>query len=218
MRGVGRPRPSRDWDGDLDLDASLPEIVSAFVENRPPDVDELVTTQWARPDLALCLAIDTSGSMTGDRLATAAVAAAACALRAPDDLSVLTFDRDVTTVRPMGARRDPRKVAVDLLALKGHGTTDLTRVLTRARQELIRSPARRKAVILLSDCRHNANDSDPIAAARRLPGLLIMCPAGDDVSAREFSQRAGALTRAIAEPSDVPGTLTLLLAKLGHLR
>ena len=41
-------------------------------ERRPPDLDELTARDWGRQDLAVCLLVDASGSMSGERLAVAA--------------------------------------------------------------------------------------------------------------------------------------------------
>jgi cobalamin biosynthesis protein CobT len=46
---------------------------------------------WERPDTAVCLVIDRSGSMKGEALASAALAAAAVALRAPAFHAVIAF-------------------------------------------------------------------------------------------------------------------------------
>ena len=82
--GIGRPRqvPAARG-GDLDVDASMDGIVTARGERRPPGLDDLTARDWGRQDLALCLVVDASGSMEGERLAAAATVAAACVLRAP---------------------------------------------------------------------------------------------------------------------------------------
>ena len=74
---------------------------------------------WAKPGTALCLVVDRSGSMGGERLATAAVAAAAVAWRAPDDYSVLAFGRDVVAVKSQDVFRPPERVVDDLLSVAG---------------------------------------------------------------------------------------------------
>ncbi|MDE0804226.1 MAG: hypothetical protein OSA99_13005, partial [Acidimicrobiales bacterium] len=86
-RGIGRMKtmPMDETGGDLDLDSSIESIQLAAATGVAPSVDELTVRTWARPDTALCLLVDRSGSMSGERLAAAAVAAAATAERAPDD-------------------------------------------------------------------------------------------------------------------------------------
>ena len=109
-RGIGRPRavPAH-LGGELDLDASMDAVAAAHAEQRPPGLDELVARDWGRPELAVCLVIDRSGSMSGARLATAAVTAAACLVRAPGEHAVVAFARQGG--RDRAARRQPGPVA-----------------------------------------------------------------------------------------------------------
>src|SRR5690606_16735432 len=57
-------------DGELDLDASIEAVVGARATGSVVDADELRVREWSRPDTALCLLIDRSGSMGGRPLAT----------------------------------------------------------------------------------------------------------------------------------------------------
>ncbi|MEC8070148.1 MAG: hypothetical protein VX143_10775, partial [Actinomycetota bacterium] len=92
-RGVGTmaSSPADRVAGDLDLDASLDGLLHARATGELIDAGDLRVRHWTQPATALALVIDRSGSMSGKRLATAAVAAAACAHRAPVDWSVLAF-------------------------------------------------------------------------------------------------------------------------------
>ena len=63
------------------------------------DADRLRVRGWVQPATALCLLVDRSGSMGGKPLATAALAAAAVASRAPADYSVLAFGKDVVVAK-----------------------------------------------------------------------------------------------------------------------
>ncbi len=209
--GVGRPRvvpASRG--GDLDVDASLDAVVAARAERRPPHLDDLVARDWGRPDLALCLLVDRSGSMHGARLAAAAVTAAACTLRAPAEHAVLAFAREPVVLKPL-ASTQPGRVTVDLvLRLTGHGVTGLAAALRRAHDELAAARASRRLVVLLSDCRAT-DDEDPVPAARRLPELVVLAPAGDADEARAFATRVGARLGTYEGVSAMPGLLTDLL-------
>ena len=92
-RGIGKMalRPYRPDAGDLDLDASMDEIVGARAERRATDADALRVRGWVRPSTAISLLVDRSGSMGGKPLATSAMAAAAVAWRSPADYSVIAF-------------------------------------------------------------------------------------------------------------------------------
>ncbi len=210
--GLGRmvSLPADRASGDLDLDASLEEVIRAKSSSHPPALDALRVRGWRRPKTALALVIDRSGSMSGHRLATAAVAAAACAWRAPDDWSVLAFGEQVLAVKSQDRHRGAPEVVDDLLRLKGHGTTDLAAALGAAHDQLARSNAKRRITILLSDCRATAGD-DALAPARRLSELCIVAPADDDEDAREFAAAIGSRLAMISGPGDVSAAIGRVL-------
>ncbi len=211
-RGVGKLRSVRydEWAGDLDIDASLEPLLLARARGVAPALDELRTSVWTRPAPAICLAVDRSGSMGGNRLAAAAVAAAAVAWRAPDDYSVLAFAEDVIVIKSQDVWRRPGEVVDDLLTLRGHGTTDLANVLRTARAQLARSTSSRRLTILLSDCRPTAG-SDPVCEARALDELFVVAPAKDVDEGEALACAAGGRCAALAGPSEVPSAFENLL-------
>ena len=165
-RGVGRLVTERLRDeGDVDIDASLGAFESPGPKRRI-NVDELRVRSWSKRDTALCLLVDRSGSMGGKPLATSALAAAAVAAREPEDYSVLAFGRDVVVTKSQNVPRAGEDVVNSVLTLRGFGTTDLAAALTAASEQLSRSRAARKVVVLLSDCRSN-EPGDVEAAAER---------------------------------------------------
>lgn len=211
-RAVGRlaTRRWRDAGGDVDLDASLESIVEARAAQAAVDPHDLRVRTWVRPTLAIALCVDRSGSMGGAPLAASALAAAAVTLRAPDDASVLAFGSDVVVVRSQDAPRPVDLVVRDVLALRGHGTTDVAGALRTAAEQLRRSTATRKVVVLMSDCR--ATVPGNVEAARDLDELLILAPSGDDDEARRLADAVGArlVTLDPDSPSTVPERLALL--------
>lgn len=196
--------------GDLDLDRSMEAVVGARAEGRMPRLDELVSSDWARPDLALCLVVDRSGSMNGARLTAAAVTTAACASMAPREHAVLTFASGVDVLAPLTARRPATETIATVLALRGHGTTALPAALDAARLQLSRATARRRVTLLLSDCR--TTDDDAVPAASRLDELVVLAPADDDEEARRLALRAGGRCASVGGVLDVPRALNRLLA------
>jgi Mg-chelatase subunit ChlD len=208
--GTARPRlVPAGRGGDLDVDASMDGIVTAHGERRPADLDELTARDWGRQDVAVCLLVDASGSMSGERLAVAATVTAACALRAPAQHAVLAFAGDVRALRTLHAG-DPAATVVDrVLALRGHGVTRLADALRAASAELAGARAQRRVVVLLSDCRHT--DEDPVPVARTVPELVVLAPRDDAEQAHAFAAAAGARCAELAGADSAPGLLRELL-------
>lgn len=196
--------------GDVDLDASLEAIISARSEGRPPAADDLVATQWGRPRTAFAVVIDRSGSMTGERLAVAAVVAAACAAKAPGEHAVLSFATTVDLIRPLVSETPPGHVVESLLRLRGHGVTRLADALRAAGEQLSGARAERRVAVLLSDCRPT-DDDDSVEVARGLPELIVLAPADDHEQAERFAEQAGARWAAITDPAQAAVVLTALL-------
>jgi Mg-chelatase subunit ChlD len=210
--GVARPRqvPAARG-GDLDVDASMDGILTARGERRAPDLDELAARDWGRQGMALCLLVDASGSMKGERLAAAATVAAACALRAPAQHAVLAFAGDVRTLRTLYGTESAATVVNRVLALRGHGVTHLADALRAASRQLAGARAQRQVVVLLSDCRHT--DEDPVAAARTLPELVVLAPRDDAEQAEAFATAAGARVATLGSLAEIPALLNKLIAR-----
>lgn len=213
-RGIGRLRAVRGIaDGDVDLDASLDAIARARAERRPVTVDDLVVTAWERPDTALCLLVDRSGSMRGDRLAAAAIAAAAVLFRHGHDCSVVAFSGTAIVVKAQDERRDADEVVSDLLRLRGHGVTDVGLALRAARGQLERSRAGRRVTLLLSDARSTSGDG-PVPDAAALVGIgdfAVIAPAGDTVDAEALATAVGGRCVPLDGPAGVPDAIAAAL-------
>lgn len=210
-RGTGRPRQvPADRGGDLDLDASADALLGARGEGRAPGLDELVAREWGRPSLALCVVVDRSGSMTGERLATAALTTAACALRAPAEHAVIAFAKTVTVVAPLDGSRAPAGIVDEVLQLRGHGTTGLAGALRAATDQLAGARATRRVTLLLSDCQATDGE-DPVPAARGVQELVVLAPADDAEAAEALVAEAGGRWAPLPGAAAVPGLLAQLL-------
>jgi len=210
-RGVGRLRTRRAGDeaADIDMDASIEAVIGRGTAIGI-DSAELRVRDWAKPTTAICLVVDRSGSMGGKPLATAALFAASVASRQPEDYSVVMFSSEPVAVKTQDVPMPAEKVVDAMLALRGHGTTDLTAALRAAGEQLARSSASRKVTVLLSDCRSTSPEGT-LEMAAALDELFVVAPQGDDAEALGFAMRVGAKFVAISGPSEVPSAFARLL-------
>ncbi|SFK42810.1 vWA domain-containing protein [Geodermatophilus ruber] len=164
--GTRRMVTRRDPTGtDIDLDATL----AARGAEPHWRAEHLHTRRWRSTGRACVLLVDASGSVAGDELAVAVLTASALAqrMRPEDELAVVAFWSQAVVLRPMSA--DPRAdVVIDrLFDLQGGGTTDLDLGLRTAAQQLARSRAAARDVLLLSDGMPT-DSPDPLPAAAAL--------------------------------------------------
>jgi Mg-chelatase subunit ChlD len=210
-RGTRRLVPDRHGDGDLDLDRTL----DRWDLGTPLQPGDLVTRRWTGHRRAVCLAVDTSGSMTGLGVAIAAVAAAGVVLTGDERLrtSLLTFGREVDVVQRQGQRRAAEDVVTHLLGLRGHGMTDVAAALRAARLQLAGEVADERVVVLLSDCLHTTGDP-PETALAGIDRLHVLCPLPTpeaEDAARALAARGGGTAQMVRTVRDLGPALTRLL-------
>ncbi|MGY1795758.1 AAA family ATPase [Geodermatophilus sp. SYSU D00525] len=210
-RGTRRLVPDRHGDGDLDLDRTL----DRWDVGTPLQPGDLVTRRWTGHRRAVCLAVDTSGSMTGLGVAIAAVAAAGVVLTGDERLrtSLITFGRDVDVVQRPGQRRAAEDVVTHLLGLRGHGTTDVAGALRAARLQLAAEVADERVVVLLSDCLHTTGDP-PETALAGIDRLHVLCPLPTpeaETAARALAARGAGTAQMVRTVRDLGPALTRLL-------
>ena len=212
-RGTRRLGQGASGDGDLDLDRTLDRLSGAW----PPADAELVTRSWRAHRRALCLLVDTSGSMSGLGVAIAAVAAASVVLAAHGrlDPAIVAFGSEVTVLRAAGSQRPPEELAGELIGLRGHGLTDLAGGLRAAAGQLARQGAAERVAILLSDCMATKG-GDPAAALTGIDRLHVLCPPSSPEAgpaAAALARAGGGISQPVATLADVAPALSRALSR-----
>ncbi len=213
-RGTRRLAPARGGDGDLDL----ARTVDAWEPGpaRRPGADDVVTRSWTARRRAVALVVDVSGSMQGRAVALAAVAAAGVVLAEQGSLvpAVLAFGAGVRVLQQQGVRRPPEELLSDLVALRGHGTTDLAAGLRAAARALAGAPADERLVVLLSDCLATAG-GEPAEALGGIDRLHVLVPLGGteaEAAAAALATRGRGLAQTVRRLAEVGPALTRVLA------
>jgi magnesium chelatase subunit D len=216
-RGTRRLGPSRGLEGDLDLDRTLDRWDPG--RSGRPAPEDLVTRTWTAHRRAVCLLVDISGSMHGLAVALAAVAAAGVVVANEEgtarlEPSVVAFGAEVRVLQPQGVRRPPEDLLSDLVALRGHGTTDLAAGLREASTQLAGAVAEERLAVLLSDCLHTTGD-DPAEALGGIDRLHVLVPLGGaeaEAAASALAARGGGRAQTVRRLADVAPALTRVLA------
>jgi magnesium chelatase subunit D len=200
-------------DGDLDLDRTL-DRTGGLRPRRPEDV---AVRRWAAADRAVCLIVDRSGSMQGEAVAMAALAAAAVVVAGGErcDCSVVAFSDRPIVLQSQGRRRPPDDLVGELLALRGLGTTDLERAFAAAASQLGRAASPDRVAVLMSDCLATAG-ADPLAAASlrgvdRLHVLGTSLDADSLAAGRALARRGDGRHVVVLHPHDVARAVSSVL-------
>lgn len=148
--------------------------------------------------------------MNGQRLrTTAATVGALSSELARDDLAVLAFWSDAAVLLRFGEHATLDGLVDELLAIRASGLTNLNFPLKAAEQELHRLGDRRKQVLLLSDCVHNAGPDPRVQAARlpRLDVLLDVTGEKDPDLARDLAQAGRGIVVPVRGVGDIAPAL-----------
>jgi magnesium chelatase subunit D len=220
-----RIRSALNGDGDIDLDRTMDRLSGSW----PPSSDDLVTRSWQAQRRSVCLLVDCSGSMSGHALAVAAVATASVLLAADSrlDTGAAAFSGTVTVLQAPGSKQVPEEIVGRLLALRGHGMTDIATALRSAASLLsgagqpsgLAGGPTERCVILLSDCLRTAGN-DPVAALAGIDRLDVLCPlpAGTEpdpsslAAAERLARLGGGISKPVGSLRDIPAALTRLLS------
>lgn len=211
-RGLGELTtvPYRGASDEIDLDATI----AVLAEHPLPEDEDILVRERLRTRRSIVLLVDVSGSMKGERIATAAATVGALAGELQNDaLAVVAFWSDAAVVLPLGDPVQPMDLLDRILRIPARGLTNVAFPLEVAAEQLARVPAREARVILLSDCVHNAGP-DPRPLAAKLPRLDVLLDASGEKDVelgRELASRGRGICRVIHHYRQVAPALSAML-------
>ena len=130
----------------------------------------------ARPPVNLCLVLDRSGSMSGDKIARAKEAALAAVrrLRAGDIVSLVIYDHEVETLVPAQDAANIEWIESRIRSIESRGNTALYGGVSQGAAEVRKHTGRKyvSRILLLSDGLANVGPSSPDDLARLGASLL----------------------------------------------
>lgn len=205
--GVPASMPYRGGADEIDLERT----VAGMIE-RPTDPEPTIFVyERLLNERAVVLAVDTSGSMRGERIRTAAATVGALAGEMRHDrLGVLAFWSDTAVLLHLGMEVRPHELLDTLLGLPAKGLTNVAFPLQTAATELRSERARDQRVLLLSDALHNAGP-DPRDAASRLPRVDVLLDASgehDELLGREIAAAGAGRFQIVRSHRDVAPALS----------
>ncbi|MCO4761119.1 MAG: VWA domain-containing protein [Myxococcales bacterium] len=134
-----------------------------------------IDSEIEQPSIAMVLAIDRSGSMSGAKMALAkeAARATADALGHEDKIGVIAFDNIARTVVRLQRAGNRYRIATNIARISAGGGTHIYPALQQSLTALERVRAKVKHVILLSDGQAPRSGIDALVRQMRRTGITV---------------------------------------------
>lgn len=160
--------------------------------------------------VAMVLAIDRSGSMSGTPLemAKAACRATLGTLEATDWLEVIAFDGKPTRAVPMQPVRLRASMDTSIARIQPGGGTEILASLDMAYQDLARARARRKHIVLLTDGNADSDGIFEVASSAFTDGITVttvgLGSGVNEALLKSIAEAGGGRFHAVSDPSTLP--------------
>ncbi len=152
-------------DGELDVDSTV-EVP------RPWRPEDIVIRRREPREADVVVILDMSLSMTGEKIALTALAAAILRIKL-DRLAAVSFDTVAHLLVPMGSEVPVRELVRRVLGVPAQGYTNIEGGLLMGLEQLNRSSRRERAGIIMTDGIANVG-WDPVKVAARYPLLHVV--------------------------------------------
>ena len=162
------PAPGALDQDEIEIDATLERII----DHRDRPLEENLVVLARRPEQRACVVmLDHSHSMTGVKIAMAALTAAVIALHFKRDYGIVTFNTQARVLKGISANKSPTQIASEILSLQAYGYTNIRQALELGLDEIKRYD--RKIGILITDGDWTYG-GDPLQTARRFDELHVI--------------------------------------------
>jgi Mg-chelatase subunit ChlD len=203
--------PARAEHADIDIEETLESSPLSLVRRDVMTAGDV----WMSYDLprtqAVVLSVDTSLSMTGEKLALTAVALAVVLLQFPEDpVGIVAFENEAQIIKRPSERLSIAELVERFLDVPAQGYTHLEDGL-RAALGLVRASSasgggRPPSTVLLTDGKYTAG-RDPSFLAPRFPHLIVLKMGRERASlslCQELAQRGHGALREVADLEMLP--------------
>jgi len=152
----------------------LEETFERLIAKDIPDYEDIIMQVRREKAVDVVLMLDTSLSMTGQKLALSAVAAAILACKTRHDrYAVVTFESSAKPLKKMREKITIDKVIERLINVPAAGYTNIEDGLKKGLEELAGGRMRRKAAVLVTDGKYTAG-GEPYDLAARYDRLEVI--------------------------------------------
>jgi Mg-chelatase subunit ChlD len=221
-----RELPPQALQPDIDLDETIENSPLAVSRaDMPITEDDIWMSHNVHRRQSVVLSVDTSLSMTGEKLALTAVALAVVLLQFPDDpVGIVAFENEAKVLKRVDERLTVAQLVERFLDVPAHGYTHLEEGL-RAALKLVRSAggagsgsahSRPASTVLLSDGKYTAG-KDPSYLAPRFPHLVVVKMGKDRSSlelCRELARKGKGSLREVGELEALPQAMYTVVKDL----
>jgi Mg-chelatase subunit ChlD len=208
-----RPYLLGDDDELVDVDETIENLLSKGKTVDMIDYDDFLVAETVHGRRAVCIALDVSGSMSGEKLAYLAICATMLvyAMRR-DELALCFFESNTHVVKDLGEEADIEEIADDLLTLQPMGGTMVSRALQWASHNFKQTAAQDKLCVIFSDGEiFDLEESLPYLRALRALSVrqVLVVPAFEysTSGARELAKQGKAHLITIKSWRDFPGVM-----------
>ncbi|MHA1660581.1 MAG: VWA domain-containing protein [Promethearchaeota archaeon] len=175
-----RPYTIGDDFDNIDLEATIFNLLEKGKKLEHINYDDFFVNETAKGLRSLCVELDISGSMSGEKLSSMAIAVTMIVYSLKrDELAITFFESDTHVLKEMKKSVNLEELADELLSVTAKGGTRIQGALEWAREQFKRADSRDKLNILFTDAElYDLNEAIEQLRIFRSMGVhfILVCP------------------------------------------